>query len=389
MHTCVSQSQTRLSSFRTASAASSLINSSNPETFVYSLLGHTPESGIPKANEYSLTAHQLLHPFTVQLQLPDISNKHVRCVLDTCHGRYYIQFLGAISDLDAKLKTIGSSLICQTSSTDTEAYGAVFTPPFCALQSPDSRNALTTSYQASTDLSHFQQQIQMPSLRSFGAQVLVEDGPMAYDEISGLYFFREPAFFQHAVMLVQGVRFDLAARTFHTATLQAMEECKQNLQVISCYTKMDSSGRKLGIFAVRVPSLHEVVSAHVHYDALSRPEAINIRETKRKLFRGPSPHIKYYIAEDAPWVPTQDREKKGLDIRRSLAQAILPLASNLGRSISCWNQPIWNKEYCYVECSGEVFVARSGRTMQTGSDLSDDNINEQVEACSPLWVQCN
>lgn len=89
----------------------------------------------------------------------------------------------------------------------------------------------------------------MPSLCSFGAQVLVDFGPVAYDVISGLYFFREPAFFQHAVMLVQGVRFDLAARTFHKATLQAMEGHKQNLQVISCYTKMDSSSRKLGIFA--------------------------------------------------------------------------------------------------------------------------------------------
>ena len=106
------------------------------------------------------------------------------------------------------------------------------------------------------------------------------------------------------------------------------------------------------------------------------------------LFRGPSPHIKYYIAEDAPYVPTQDREKKGLDIRRSLAQAILPLASNLGQQfISCWDQPIWSKEYCYVECSGEVFVARSGRTMQTGIDSSADNINEQVEACTSLFTR--
>lgn len=63
--------------YRNGSAASSLINSSNREIYVYSLLGHTPESGIPKANEYSLTAQQLLDPFTDQLQLPDICNKHV------------------------------------------------------------------------------------------------------------------------------------------------------------------------------------------------------------------------------------------------------------------------------------------------------------------------
>ena len=305
-------------------------------------------------------------------------NKHVRAILDTCYGNHYLQYLQGIPDLDAKLRANGSSFICQTSSTTTEAYGGVFTPAFCALQSPDSRDALVKSFQNSTGTNTSHQHIQVPGLHSFGTDVLDQDDLMARDSISGLYLFRRPDFFHHAVMVVRGVRFDLEARTFHRFTLQAMEQDLQNLQVISGLAKMDSNG-KLGIFAVRVPSLHEVVSAHVHYDASNVPEAINIRETKRILWSGPSPHIKYYIAEDAPYVPTQDGPKQGLDIKHPLAQTILSQADIFGQSISCWWSSRWTGAHYWQECSGEVFVARSEPRTETARNILEDDSDAQLE----------
>lgn len=277
---------------RMGSAAAFFCDSTEQQTYVYWLLAHTSPSGAISAAHYNLSAADLLNPFTDRLQLPNASNKHVRLFPDTCFGENYHVPLGAVRDIVLQKH---SSVVLQTSSTSSVAYGNMFVVVWSALQDELLRSVLLHAYRVCR---HEQRPVtqllpQMPALYSVGVQWLNEDAEVKQDPQTRLWFINNPWFFHFSLSCLV-LPHPAAARTWRPDLTRLLSLHMEYVQVLACRTKTNQNGDRLAFFALYIAPINTYISAHVHCTR-ERMHWINLQQAQ---LSNPSGDCKTYVMDD-------------------------------------------------------------------------------------------